>query len=154
MKKTIAVLGILLLAGVVSAANEKKPPILPPQPSPPVNTGVTKAVPIADMTAKVISVDASAKTLTFIELPKKSKPGDAAGSQPGKPTEAAASNQTLTCEGTALEALGKIKGGETVRITFGDMKGDAGVMEGHKVITKIKVITSTEKKDESKASHS
>jgi len=159
MKKLLAILGILLLTGAVSADETKggkpkvpKPPIGAPVDVPPK---VEQKMPLADMTAKVISVDASAKTLTFIELPKKAKPGDkAAGSAPVNPTDAAASNQTLTCEGTALEALGKIKGGETVRITFGDMKGEAGVMEGHKVITKIKVINASEKKDESKASHS
>jgi len=158
MKKLIAVLGVLLVASVAAAGGDSGKASVPTPPikKPPVAKGsVEKKVPLADMTVKVISADASANTLTFVELPKKAKPGEnAAGSAPDKPTEAAASNQTLPCEGGALEVLAKIRGGETVRLTIGDMKGEAGVMEGHKVITKIKLISAGDKKVESKAAHS
>jgi len=137
MKRMFAALGILVIAGVaVAGEGEKKSVSVKPDSG--GRGSVEKKTPLADLTAKVISVDYSAKTLTFLELPKKGKPGEeATGSRPETPTEASKSNQTLPCEGAAADGLGKMKGGEIVRITLGQMK------DGHEAIVKIKVLSST-----------
>jgi len=144
MKRAIAVFGIFLMSSLFASADstKKDPPSntsseRPPAGGPPVN----KKVPVADMTAKTISVDWSTKVLTFIELPAKLSPGESGRSQSERAGELNPSNQTLPCVGSAIDALARMRGGETVRLTIGDMKGEQGAMEARKVITKIRFLS-------------